>query len=283
MGTGRERIIVLLGYPLGHSLSPALHNASFRAQNLPFVYRPYPVPPDDIGSAIRQLKDAGFAGANVTVPHKRSVLQYLDATSEIVAAVGAANTLVWKPGPFGGELYGDNTDVGGFLATLQNSLWIEMPCVILGSGGAARAVAFGMLTSTSAPVITVAARNPGRVQSLVGSLSGYDTGGRLRALAITDAGPSIRDAGLIVNATPVGMHPRVDDSPWPEPGDFHRGQLAYDLIYNPSETRFMREAQKAGAQSMGGLEMLIQQAALSYRQWTETPMDIEAARAALNP
>ncbi len=281
--TGRERIVVLLGHPLGHSLSPLLHNASFRAQNLPFVYRPHPVPPEDLGSAIRKLKDAGFAGANVTVPHKRSILQYLDAVSDIVTAVGAANTLVWKPGPSGGELYGDNTDVGGFLATLQNSPWIEMPCVILGSGGAARAVAYGILTSTSAPFVTVAARNPDRVQSLVGSLSNYDGGGRLRALDIADAGPSIRDAGLIVNATPVGMHPRVDASPWPRPSDFHPGQLAYDLIYNPSETRFMREAQRAGAQTMSGLEMLIQQAALSYRQWTGTPMNIEAARTALNP
>lgn len=283
MTAGRERIVVLLGYPLGHSLSPALHNASFSAQNLPFVYRPHPVRPEQLGSAIRTLQDAGFAGANVTVPHKQSVLRYLDATSDIVAAVGAANTLVWRQGPSGGELFGDNTDVGGFLATLQDSDCTDKACVILGSGGAARAVAFGMLTSTAAPVITVAARNPDRAETLIEGLSGFDTGRRLKSLPLAEAGRSIREAGLIVNTTPVGMAPRIDTSPWPNPGDFHPGQLVYDLIYNPSETRMMHDARMAGAMTMGGLEMLIQQAALSYRQWTDTPMDIEAARGALNP
>jgi len=281
---GRERTVVLLGYPLGHSLSPALHNASFRAQGLPFVYRLHPVPPDQLESAIIQLKDAGFAGANVTVPHKRSILQHIETPSEIVTAVGAANTLVWRQNASGeGELFGDNTDVGGFLATLFDSPYTSMPCTILGSGGAARAIAFALLTSTSAPVVTVAARRLDKAQALVTSLSGYDHGQRLRALDLNRAAPSIREAGLIVNATPVGMSPHTDSSPWPDASDFHSGQLAYDLIYNPSETRFMLEARMAGAETMGGLEMLIQQAALSYRQWTGTPMDIQAARAALNP
>jgi len=280
---GEERIVVLLGYPLGHSLSPALHNASFRAQNLPFLYRPHPVRPAQLGFAIHELQDAGFAGANVTVPHKQAVLRYLDAMSEVVAAVGAANTLVWRQGPSGRELFGDNTDVGGFLATLQDPASTEAPCVILGSGGAARAVAYGLLTSTTAPVITVAARNPDRAESLIEALSGSDTGHRLKAIPLAEAGRSIREAGLIVNATPVGMAPRIDVSPWPNVGDFRSGQLVYDLIYNPSVTRFMHEAEMAGAMTMGGLEMLIQQAALSYRQWTDTPMNIEAARSALNP
>lgn len=293
MTTGRERLVVLLGYPLGHSLSPSIHNAAFRAQGLPFKYRSHPVKPEQLGQALDDLKAAGFAGANVTVPHKQAVIQHLNTASRVVRAVGAANTLVWNANEAGGTLHGDNTDVGGFLATLEEGpiegapierAPIEnIPCVILGSGGAARAVAYALATSTRAPLLTIAGRNPRRVSAVVEELAAYDPDNRLQAVDLDAAGPSIRDAGLIVNATPVGMYPDVDDSPWPHPEDFHEGQLVYDLIYNPSETRLMREARLAGAATRGGMEMLIQQAALSYRQWTGVDMDLEAAKASLNP
>jgi shikimate dehydrogenase len=279
--SGSERLVVLLGYPLGHSLSPTLHNASFRAQDLPFVYRTHPVEKDNLADALYDLKTAGFAGANVTVPHKRSIVPFLDRSSEIVAATGAANTLVWRPDFGSGELFGDNTDVGGFLATLGNAADADAPCVILGSGGAARAVAFAMITASSAPIVTVAGRNLDRVESIVGALSDYDSDSRLRGISISAARPSIREAGLIVNATPAGMHPNTEVTPWPHSEDFRSGQLAYDLVYNPAETRFMLDAKEQGAETMCGLEMLVQQAALSYYQWTGKTMDIAAARAAL--
>lgn len=285
MSPGPERLVVLLGFPLVHSLSPAIHNASFRSQGLPFRYQSHPVPPESLASSLQDLKRAGFAGANVTVPHKQAVVELVDETSEVVDAVGAANTLVWKVTSgetSSGTLYADNTDVGGFLATLEGSPFRDMPCVIFGSGGAARAVAYGMVALTDSPSVTVAARTASRGEELVGALSDFDPHQKLKSTELKAAGDAIRDAGLVVNATPAGMYPHVEESPWHDPHVFHEGQLVYDLIYNPSETRLMAQADARGAEVMGGLQMLIEQAALSYCLWTGRQMDRSATREALN-
>jgi shikimate dehydrogenase len=274
---------VLLGFPLGHSHSPAIHNASFRSQGLSFLYEARPVPPDQLESTLVDLKASDFAGANVTVPHKSRILDFLDARSETVEAVGAANTLVWRSGQSGHELYGDNTDVGGFLATLNTGAIPRSPAVVLGSGGAARAVAYALVSSGYVPSVIVAARRLQQGLSVVDDLRAVNPDFRLDSVDLSDAREAVRGAGLIVNATPAGMHPHIDTTPWPHAEDFHAGQLVYDLIYNPLETRLLREARSRGAATVGGIEMLLQQAALSYQQWTGVPMDIEAARAVLIP
>ena len=271
--------MVLLGFPLGHSLSPAIHNASFASQGLPFVYGLRPVESSRLGNEIARLKDAGFAGANVTVPHKQSVLDHVDSVSPTVEAVGAANTLVWNETER--TLYADNTDVGGFLETLRGSTFLTRPCVILGNGGSARAVAYGLAALTDCPSITIAGRNPEKAEALVDSFTA-GLRSKLESTAIDEAGTVIQKCGMVVNATPVGMSPNIDASPLPRSIELRPGQLAYDLIYNPSETRFMKDARDAGAEVVGGLEMLIRQAALSYRMWTGEDMDLESARAAVN-
>ena len=285
MTAGEKRLIVLLGYPLRHSLSPLIHNASFEAQELPFEYRLDSVEPENLAEEIARLKELPFVGANITVPHKTAVLDFLDVSSEVVQAVGAANTLVWNRSSNGGTLLGENTDVGGFLHTLRHHpRSVSGPCLILGAGGAARAVAFGLIDSSPAETVVVAARDRKRAEELVKSLSEHDADSRLHAMDINDEKTRVvaRDASLIVNATPAGMYPNVEQLPWQWVEDFHEGQLVYDLIYNPAETLFLKAARESGAETMGGLDMLVEQAALSYLMWTDIPIDRPAVDRALS-
>ena len=272
--------MVLLGFPLGHSRSPAIHNASFASQGLPYVYELRAVPPDELGQILRSLKDAGFAGANVTVPHKQAILDHVDSVSTTVEAVGAANTLVWKPES--GILHADNTDVGGFTETVRGLPALSNPSIVLGTGGAARAVAYALARNPTCPSVVVAGRNPAKAANLVENLPArLQT--KLRSAAISDLREFVAEASLVVNATTAGMKPNTDETPLPAGVRLSEGQVAYDLVYNPSETRFMREARSDGAAAMGGLEMLLLQAALSYRMWTGREMDLDTARAVLNP
>lgn len=270
----------LLGEPVAHSRSPRIHNAAFRAQGLPFVYVALPVRPADVAAAVRGLAALGFAGANVTVPHKQAVLPLLDTLSDQARAVGAVNTIVCRRAEDSTVLHGDNTDVAGFLAPLRGEDLEGAEMLIFGAGGAARAAAYGLLTAFRPSRLTLAARTPARAEGLARDLTAYDTRAALHPVPAAEAAPAVRAARLLVNATPLGMHPNPDGTPWPAAG-FHPGQLVYDLVYEPARTRLLREAADAGARALGGLEMLIQQAAAAYIQWTGRAMPLKAVRAAL--
>ncbi len=274
-----HRLVALLGYPLGHSLSPLIHNTSFRSQGLPFVYELRATPREALTAAIEQLKHDGFAGANVTVPHKSSVVPFLDHATDMVRATGAANTLVFDLET--GRLSGDNTDVRGFLDTLKDASQHVQNAIIFGAGGAARAVVYGLLTGSSVDALTIVARNQERGEALVESLRFAAGTIALSTCAPALAGKLVRAADLLVNATPAGMHPAAHDTPWPADSDFGTHQVVYDLIYNPTETRFLQEAKNRGARTINGMAMLVRQADLSYRQWTGRPLDIERVRSAL--
>ncbi|MDX1546425.1 MAG: shikimate dehydrogenase [Rhodothermales bacterium] len=270
----------LLGDPVAHSRSPRIHNAAFRAQGLPFVYVALPVRPADVAAAVRGLAALGFAGANVTVPHKQAVLPLLDTLSEQARAVGAVNTIVCRREDEAVTLHGDNTDVAGFLAPLGSEDLEGAEMLLFGGGGAARAATYALLTAFRPARLTLAARTPARAEALARDLAPYDVRGALRVVPPAEAAPAVRAARLLVNTTPLGMHPNPDGTPWPAAG-FHPGQLVYDLVYEPAWTRLLREAAAAGAQTLGGLEMLIQQAAAAYVQWTGRAMPLEAVRTAL--
>lgn len=280
----RTRLVLLLGFPVAHSLSPLIHNAAFRAQGLNGRYAAAPVRPGDLPAAVEGIKALGIAGANVTIPHKSAVLPLVDALSPQAQAVGAVNTLVVRTsGAAPPALYGDNTDVAGFLQPLLPHAGVlqEAPMLIFGAGGAARAVAYALLTTFRPRRLTLAVRTPSKAEALARDLAAHDPAGALRVAPLQDAAPDVRGSVLLVNATPLGTTPDVRATPWPHADDFAEGQIAYDLVYNPEETRFLRDAAARGADVLGGMEMLIGQAAASYVQWTGQKMPVEAVREAL--
>ena len=265
-----------MGYPVEHSLSPRMHNAALKAQGLNIIYTGLNVSPSLLPEAVAGLRALNFLGANVTIPHKEAVIPLLDEISERARAVGAVNTIVVRKG----RLYGDNTDVAGFRGPLASHAEAlkGTNMVVLGAGGAARAAVYALLKTQSPHTLTVVARRRAPAEKLARDMASY---GSVKICGF-DAGVGVlQEAALIVNATPAGMYPHSDDTPWSDVTVFHRHQLIYDLVYRPRTTRLMREAAARGAQTLGGLPMLIGQAAAAYRQWTGRVMPLEVVEAAV--
>ncbi len=270
------RLTGILSYPVGHSFSPLIHNAAFRAQGLNMLYVGLSVPPPSLAAAVAGLKALGFVGANVTLPHKEAVIPHLDRLSAQAHAVGAVNTIVIDKG----QLYGDNTDVAGFVRPLASWRPRLRGCeaVVLGAGGAARAAVYALLTRCLVRHVTIAAR---RIEAADRLCSVMDVHGSVAAVRLARAGDVLRRARLVVNATPVGMHPKANATPWEDGSVFGDQHLMYDLIYRPRTTQLMRMATRRGARVIGGLPMLLCQAAEAYLQWTGKEMPLPAARRAI--
>jgi shikimate dehydrogenase len=275
------QVVTLFGHPVEHSLSPRIHNAAFRAQGVNAVYVATPVRPEALEAAVEGLRALQFLGANVTVPHKESVRPLLDDISDRAAAVGAVNTIVRD----GDTLRGDNTDVGGFLSPLDeqvSGVLAGTRMVVFGAGGAARAVAYGLLDRYAPERLTLVARRPEQAEALAADLDGYDATDALRVSTFDDAASAVRDSRLLVNATPLGMAPdHTDRTPWPNAENIGPTDVAYDLVYNPELTHFLQDAADQGATTIGGLDMLVAQAAAGYEQWTGRTMPREAVYEAL--
>lgn len=281
---GATRIVTLLGDPVAHSLSPLIHNTAFRATGINAVYVASRVMAQALPAAVDGLRAMRFRGANVTIPHKQAVRDLLDEVSPRADAVGAVNTIVHTTSSEGSStLYGDNTDVAGFLAPLQP--YAERldgtTALLFGAGGAARAVVYALLTAYAPERLTLAVRTPAKAQPLLTDFAAHDPHGALEVVPMKGAGPALRASTLVVNATPLGMHPDVDRTPWTDAADFSEAHIVYDLVYNPTTTRLLREAAAHGATALGGLDMLIGQAAAAFEQWTEQPMPEDAVRDAL--
>src|ERR671919_337371 len=246
----------VLGWPLEHTLSPTIHNAAFRRMGIDCMYYAWPVAPEELGDAVRGIRALGALGANVTMPHKQAVLEYLDELSGEAQALGAVNTIQ----RFGGKLIGHNTDVDGFREFLEGDAGVGIAgrrALILGAGGAARAVVKA-LADSGATSVTVAARNEEKGAEAAKFAAGGDVIEWSAAVAAS------AEADVVVNATPLGS-----DGENPLPGaPFHSGQVVVDLLYRPPTTALLRTARSAGAQAWGGLGMLVHQAAASFRIWT---------------
>ena len=275
------RLVALLGSPVSHSLSPAMHNAAFKAAGLNVRYVAFDVPPGKVGQAVRALDVLGFLGSNVTIPLKQEVARYVDSLSPVALATGAVNTLVVRRNEGEApEIAGDNTDVEGFLSALRQhvSLIQGRGALVLGAGGAARAVVYALATEMAPASITVAARSRSAVLGLMNHFEKLQI--VVDAIPFEQAAATAADSALIVNATPIGMHPAEGASPLPA-GTIAAGQIVYDLVYNPTNTRLIVEARDRGATTIDGLEMLIAQAAASFKQWTGIAMPDGPARDAL--
>jgi shikimate dehydrogenase len=270
--------VFLLGYSITHSLSPPMHNAAFRVLNLDWQYELLETPRERLCEAVAQLRSDDCAGANVTVPHKQAVIELLDDLSGMARMMGAVNTIVAR----NGRLIGDNTDGVGFMTALQVShADPRHACVaILGAGGAARAVAFA-LAAAGAREITLINRTPRHAAELADQL--YAQFPHLR-LAVNRL-DAVTESSILINATPVGMWPNVADSPLPTGQRISPQTIVVDLVYNPLETRFLREAKQMGGHPINGLGMLVHQGAAALRLWTgqEAPVKVmfDAARKAI--
>ncbi len=271
----------LIGWPLDHSFSPALHVAALRAAGLPGSFRLFPVPRGEAGEReierlLEGMRRGEIQGLNVTIPHKQTVMRMLDALTPEARAVGAVNTIAMD----GGRLLGDNTDAPGFLADLQRSFALRPEsAIVLGAGGSARAVVFAL--ARQGWRVHVAARRRDRARRLADDLSGL--GGPISPAPLSVAGLAAvaPGCGLIVNCTPVGMAPNVTATPWPKDVPLPERAAVYDLVYNPRETALVREARARGLLAVTGIGMLIEQAALSFERWTGRPASREAMGAAV--
>jgi shikimate dehydrogenase len=264
---GDTRVVGVFGYPVEHSLSPAMHNAAFAALRLSFVYIPFPVSPDALGSAIRSLPALGIVGVNLTIPHKENVLPFLDAITDEAREVGAVNTVHCVEG----RLLGDNTDGRGFYEPLRE-LGLSFQgrqAVVLGAGGAARSVVFRLLREGANVVLTN--RTPERAERLAQHAADAGYGAQVQVIdakSEKELGNAIAAAELLVHTTRVGMHPTTDALP-PVPLEaFHPNLLVYDLVYNPVETRLIQEARRRGCRTLTGVKMLVYQGAAAFERWT---------------
>ncbi len=270
----KTTLVGLIGWPVEHSLSPVMHNAAFDALGLNWRYVPLPVRPGQIEAAVHGLAALGFRGANVTVPHKQAVMPLLNAVGANAKGLGAVNTiLIGQRDDQPAIINGFNTDDKGFVGALRQGGFEPEDggkAVVVGAGGAARAVVFGLLWSGSGEIV-VLNRSLERAQTLVLDLdSRFQDSPRLSALPLTSETliESARTADLLVNATTVGMWPQADDTIWPEDVPIPAHLTVFDLVYNPLVTRLLQQARQSGAHGVDGLGMLIRQGALALDLWT---------------
>ena len=277
-------LVGVLGWPVAHSRSPAMHNAAFEELGLDWRYELLPVDPEGFDAFVRELPGRGFAGANVTIPHKLRALALADRASPVARATGAANTLLFTEEHGKARIEAENTDVPGFLEALREQApgapeGIE--AVVLGAGGAARAVVYALLVSGAARV-EVWNRHPERARALVQDLAQIGPG----RLAVTEE-PNVARAGLLVNATSVGM--KKQDSNASNAAEAFKElplsadvwgdrQIMVDLVYRQDGTPLAREARSRGAVCVDGLDVLVHQGAASFQLWTGRKAPLGAMR-----
>lgn len=277
---GKTQLIGLIGWPVAHSFSPAMHNAAAQALGLNWAYVPLPVRPEAVATAVPALAALGFRGVNVTVPHKQAVMPLLDDIEPGARLIGAVNTIVVGEN---GRLTGHNTDWSGFLADLQahDITVANRDCLLLGAGGSARAVAYGLARSGAR--VHLLARRIEQAEAVLADLRDQLPAAQLTCHALSDLRQvaAQRPAPLIINCTPLGMTPHEDSSPWPDGLPFPAGATLYDLVYNPPHTRLMQQAEAVGCHARNGLGMLVHQGAQAFALWTGQQPDTAVMTTAL--
>ena len=272
----------VIGTPLGHTVSPALFKAAFDAAGIDAMYEAWDTPGDVLEGRINSLRGGDFLGANVTIPHKQAVIPYLDSMSDVATKAGAVNTIVHA----NGKLTGDNTDVAGFARSLREDSGFDPKgklAVLLGSGGAARAVALALIEA-GASIIYVVGRQPRKVDAMVVALKPLTRTGTTITWAYWGDGSfltAVNRADLIVNCTPIGAAgSETAGTVAMDASLIQPKTLVFDLVYNPAETPLTAAAKARGATAASGLGMLVYQAAESFKLWTGKDADTRAMFAA---
>jgi shikimate dehydrogenase len=269
----------LIGYPVSHSLSPKIQNAALKASGLEGEYSLYPVEPDDmqtLKALLERVRLGEMTGFNVTIPHKQNVIPFMDELTPTAQVIGAVNVIYLR----GDKLIGDNTDAFGFLKDLhrfisqnQSEIVDQKSAIVLGAGGSARAVVYALVNDGWK--VTLAARRIEQAQQLASQFE------RTIPAEINLQTFQRSNLELIVNTTPLGMTPNVDQSPLPERIALSKNTKIYDLVYNPRETILVRDALAQGLSATTGLGMLIEQAALGFELWTGKKLPSEIFRNAV--
>jgi shikimate dehydrogenase len=269
--TGTTKILGVMGYPIEHSMSPVMHNAALSQLGADYVYVPLAVPPNDLAGVLASLKAIDCRGFNVTIPHKQTVMAHLSEIAAVAKSVGAVNT-VW---PTEQGWAGTNTDILGWLLPLR-SLPRPQKVVILGGGGAARAVIAGC-EQLGCEDIWVVGRDLRKLASLQTSWP------QVKLAEWSKVNDLLSLADLVVNCTPIGMFPRMEDSPLSvQQIELLRvGAIVYDLIYTPRPTKLLKMAEAGGCQSIDGVDMLVGQGAAALELWLGQPVPVELMRASL--
>ena len=270
--SGKTGVCGIIGDPIEHTMSPVMHNAAFRKLGIDYVYLPFRVLPEELEKAVAGMRALNIRGLNVTIPHKVAIIPFLDKLDPLAEKIGAINTIVNEDG----VLTGYNTDATGFLrALLEKEIEPEgKNMVILGAGGASRAISFILAERGANPVILN--RQLARAEDLARRIAQvFKKEVKALALGEQNLADVLARADILINTTSVGMSPDVDKTPVPAKL-LKPGLVVFDIVYNPAKTRLLREAEVAGAKTINGLDMLVWQGALAFEKWTgrKVPLDL---------
>lgn len=256
----------IIGWPLGHTLSPTLHNSGFKTLGMDAEYVVWPLEPAELSAFMQRLRSEKIQGMSVTIPHKRAVMEFLDGMTYRAKSVGAVNTVFWKED----RLWGENTDVDGLVEPLKRTRELPKTALVLGAGGAARAAVVG-LREMQVQEIIIANRTRSKAEIL-----GHDFNVRV----VDWEKRHDLEPGLILNTTPLGMSGDMQQlTPWEK--EFPVGCMVYDIVYNPLHTRLLLDAKEAGCEIIEGIEMFLHQGLAQFRLWTGREYDAASARAVL--
>lgn len=273
--TNNTQLCAVIGNPVGHSLSPAIHNAAFDELGLDFIYLAFQV--EDVKSALAGMRALrNFRGMSVTIPHKIEAMKHVDEIAEVDRSIGSINTIIND----NGRLIGLGTDGPGALKALVDG-GVELDgknVLMLGAGGASRAIAFTLARNTKLAKLTLLDVDEPLLQGLTADLRA-GTAARIESEVLTESSlaRAMGDADVIINCTPIGMHPKEDASLVPA-GLFRPGQAVFDIVYTPLETKLLADARAAGLKVISGVEMFINQAVLQFREFTGVDAPVEVMR-----
>ena len=262
MGNKQTEIIGLIGHPVGHSMSPVMHNAMFKELALNYHYVAFDVHPSQLKEAITGVKALNIKGFNVTIPHKASILPFLDEISEEARIIGAVNTVV----NLDGRLIGYNTDGDGYLQSLLEETGVSLQdkkIVILGAGGAAKGISYAFFKHPIAK-LTIVNRDLEKANQLIDVIKDRIS---VRSTTYEQMEEVLQEADIVVNTTSIGMYPKIDETILPK--DYIKAHhLISDIVYNPLETKLLKDAKEQGAKTHSGLGMFIYQGTLAFKKWT---------------
>lgn len=270
-------LLGVIGDPIAHSKSPAMHNAALKAAGVNGIYMPLHVHPEQLQAAIRGIVALGYRGVNVTIPHKEQVMSYLDEIDESARLIGAVNTIVNKDG----KLIGYNTDGIGYVRSLKEEAVPDLAgkrIAVLGAGGAARGVIYA-LALEKPERIHILNRTAERAIELASDLRAHGLG-EITGSGMEEAAVVLASADIVINTTAAGMHPHVDDVPV-DPALIRADAAVSDLIYNPLETRLLRESRLRGCIVHGGLGMFVYQGAVAFEHWFGIQAPVDTMRQAV--
>lgn len=272
---GSTSIVGLIGHPVEHSFSPPMHNAAFEELKMDYAYVPFDVDALKLKQAIEGAQSLNIKGFNVTIPHKINVMEYLNEIDEVAELIGAVNTIDFK------NMKGYNTDGIGAIKAIREVGDVKNKNVIVaGAGGASRAISF-YIAKYGADTLTILNRNVERADKLSRDVGDSGLIGDVKADSISNINTYVDDCDIVIDTTPVGMHPNINDNPILTADKMHEDLIVFDAVYNPNVTVLIKEALKANAKPVYGIKMLLYQGAESFEIWTGKKAPVDAMEKAL--